>query len=178
MSSRTYRLLPKAQCGDRAIDVDSDDQVGPFGKGLEEKRRIGAEWRSKLASEYCVVAEPPISTFDMLIREGRYQYPQGGSAGQWSLDASPAQIDYAEIRDGSRKVLLRRLISRVGVLAHPFWISGAGGLDTFRFGWAREQLSNAGRYAQVDLIKMLATETTLGQVSAAADLAPHVRQRE
>ena len=177
--ARTYRLLPKTACGGREIKPDIEGRVGLFGKTLEENRAIEAEWNLKLSSEYCVVAEPPISTWDMMFRQGGYSYPdtKRTSLGPWSLGRPRAQINYVDIRDGNGGVALRRLINRVSVLAQPFSISPSGGIENFHFGWSRKTLSNAERYAEGDLITILKAHTTLAGRPPSADLLPQIRRR-
>lgn len=178
-SARTYRLVPRAQCGDRAIKLDLEGRTGLFGKDLEENRAIQADWNLRLSTEYCVVAAPPIAAFDMTIREGRYQYPEKEEKrlGGWALGGSRPDVNYVEIRTRSDEVLLRRLISRVRVLAPPLSIWPSGGLDNFRFGWGRKELSNAKRYAEVDLLKLLEAHSVVAGRSPAADLLPQMRKR-
>ncbi|HEX8669978.1 MAG TPA: hypothetical protein VF727_16560 [Allosphingosinicella sp.] len=177
--AQTYRLMPKDQCAGREIVPDIEGRVGLFGGTLEEMRAVDAEWKLKLATEYCVVREPPIRAFDFFIREGRFHEPADGprSAGEWSLQRSAAEISYVEIRSGSGTVLLRRLVSRVSVLARPFSITPEGGIENFRFGWSRKRLSNAKRYAEVDLLELLKAHSTLGRARPAADLVPQIRKR-
>ena len=176
---RTYRLAAKETCGERAIEVDLEGRVGLFGKSLEENRAIAAEWNLKLAAEHCVVAGPPIAAFDMMLRHGEYHSPDTEErwVSRWSLGRSPAQVAYVEIRDGSGTVLLRRLVSRVSVLAQPFAIWPTGGIENFRFGWGRETLSNAESYAEVDLLGALKAHSTLAEQSPPADLLPQIRGR-
>jgi hypothetical protein len=177
--ARTYRLLPKTACGGREIKPAIEGSVGLFGKTLEENRAIEAEWNLKLSTEYCVVAEPPISTWDMMFRQGRYSYPdtEHTSVGPWSLGRPRAQINYVEIRDGKGGVTLRRLINRVSVLAQPFSISPSGGVDNFHFGWSRETLSNAKPFAEGDLITILKAHSTLAEGPPSPDLLPQIRRR-
>lgn len=177
--ARTYRLLPRAECGGREIQPDIEGRVGLFGKTLEENRAIEAEWNLKLSTEYCVVAESPISTWDMMLRQGRYSYPdkKPTSVGPWSLGRPHAQINYVEIRDGKGGVSLRKLINRVSVLAQPFSIWPSGGPDNFHFGWSRKTLSNAKPYAEGDLLAILKSHSTLAERRPSADLLPQIRRR-
>ena len=177
--ARTYRLVPRTECGGREIKPHLEGGVGLFGKSLDEYRAIEAEWNLKLSSEFCVVAEPPISTWDVMFRQGRYSYPdtKDTSVGPWSLGRPRAQISYVEIRDGQGGVTLRRLINRVSVLAQPFSISPSGGIEDFHFGWSRKTLSNAKPYAEADLITILKAHSTLAERPASADLLPQIRRR-
>ena len=177
--SRTYRLLPKAECGGREIKPDIEGRVGLVGKTLEDNRAIESEWNLKLSSESCIVAEPPISHWDVMLRQGHYSYPDKDTKrGPWSLATGRAQVTYVEIHGGNGDVSLRRLISRVSVLARPFSISPSGGLENFHFGWTRETLSNARRYAEGgDLVSILKAHGTLAERAPAADLLPQIRKR-
>jgi hypothetical protein len=177
--ARTYRLVRKAECGGREIKPDLEGRVGLFGKTLEENRAIDAEWNLKLSSEYCVVAEPPISTWSLMLRQGQYSYPDTKKtpAGPWSLARRRAQINYVEIRDGQGGVTLRRLITRVSVLAQPFSISPFGGIENFHFGWSRRTLTNAEPYAEADLIAILKAHSTLAEAAPSSDLLPQIRRR-
>ena len=177
--ARTYRLHAKAECGGREIKPDIEGRVGLFGKTLEENRAIQDEWNLKLSTDHCLVADPPIASWDMLLRQGHYSYPEAKrtSPGQWSLGRPHAQITHVEIRDGKGGVQLRRMISRVSVLAQPFSISPSGGIENFRFGWSRKTLSNAASYTENDLIATLKAHSTLAQQPPAPDLLPRLRAR-
>jgi hypothetical protein len=178
--TRTYRLLPKPECGGRGIKPDIEGRVGLFGKTLDENRAIEAEWNLKLSTEYCIVAEPPISAWDVMFRQGGYSYPDDAkrtSVGAWSLGRPRAQINYVEIRDGRGGVTLRRLTNRVSVLAQPFSISPSGGMENFHFGWSRKTLSNANPHAEGDLLAILKAHSTLAGRAPSADLVPQIRKR-
>ncbi|HVH57318.1 MAG TPA: hypothetical protein VM791_13750 [Vicinamibacterales bacterium] len=177
--ARTYRLVPKAECAGREIKVDTGGRVGLFGRTLEENRAIDAEWNLKLSTESCVVAEAPISTFDMMLRRGRYSYPHSGTTpvGPWFLGRPRAQISYVEIRDAKEGVSLRRLVNQVNVLAQPFSIAPYGGIENFHFGWTTKTLSNAEPSAESDLISILQAHSTLAQQAPSTDLVPQIRRR-
>jgi hypothetical protein len=175
--AQTYRLVPKAQCGARAIQPDLEGNVGLFGKNLEENRALDTEWKLRLSTEFCLTSSPPIERFALLLREGRYAWPEKPATPRrrWSLAPGPAQIDYAEIRDGAGKVLARQLVGKVSMLARPFAIAGTGGIANFAFGWAKQDLSNARRHATVDLLKLLKAHSTLGTTPVSQTLLPRLR---
>ena len=175
--ARTFRLRPSGECGERALPFEPDDVMDPFSRTLEEKRRVASEWNLRLATDLCIVADPPLTRFDMRIREGRYVLPEGAERlpSNWSLAHGPAQVSYTEVTDGDGAVLLRRLISKVAVPARVLHIAPSGGIENFRFHWGRETLSNAARYAEFSLVEMLAEQTVLGAGTASQDLVPRIR---
>lgn len=175
--ARTYRLIPKGECGDRAVELERPS--GLFGSP-DERQATAAAWNLKLATEYCIVADPPLDRFDLVIVEGGYQYPDPDHSVRldpWSLKSVPAQVDYAEIRDGTGEPVLRRLVSRVDVLDMPFHVRPSGGIENFRFGWGRRRLNNAGLYASVSLVETLETHNILSAAALPDDLQPRISER-
>lgn len=176
--ARSYRLVRKADCHDAIVGPDPQYLYGLLGKDLDANREIAAEWNLKLGTDYCLVSEPPRTAYDLLIRKGRYAWPAPAERPmRWSLATPPAQVDYVELRDGGGRVLLRRLVSRVDALTRPLWIEGSGGLDNFRFGWGRREISNAKRHATVELATVLREATTLPKGPDTGALLERVRQR-
>ncbi len=106
-SARTYQLLPRSQCANHMT-------VEPrlmFGEKLWGTRRVDwenieATWRKKLASEFCILSEPPIPQYDLLLREAKEQDPANAKPRTWSLGPSPTHIRDLAIRDGNGEFLL------------------------------------------------------------------------
>jgi hypothetical protein len=139
-SSRTYRLVPKAQCGDDVIDIDARHIRSPFGDTLEERRAVAAEWSMKLAIEYCITGSAPLKRYDMMLRFIGWQSRQPGPP--YGFDMSPdlitAKSQVTDIRDGKGTVLYRRSTLAVDALTAPLTIFPQG--ERFIFGWSRRFL--------------------------------------
>ena len=173
--ARTYRLVPKAQCGDGGLLPDLVGRNGLFAGSMEANTALSAEWNLKLASEVCLVQTATPARHDLNIREGSY----GGAArrSSWSLLPSPARIEYLEIRDGGGPVLLRRFKSTVQILSRVLHVWGDGGIDNFTFGWGRTPLSNKRRYDAISMLAELEKHTdTRGKLSG-EDLLPGLRKQ-
>jgi hypothetical protein len=139
--ARTYRLVPRSQCGGYALKPDLDGRVGQFGKTMEDNKAIAAEWIARLATDVCLVSEPAISKYDMIMRMGSWRssgtYKTRGS---WSFPSGEASAEFSDIHDGQGQTLFRMYNLVTSALAVPFHISANGGLENFRFGWGTRLL--------------------------------------
>jgi hypothetical protein len=163
--ARTYRMLPKAQCGTNGIKPDLASRIGLFGGSLDEDRALDAEWRRRLDTEVCIVRELPPERFDTLITHGDTGPVPSKEAKRlsWSLGPRPTRTEYAEIRDATGAVLMHKSIVTVPSVAAPFRIEAHDNGNSPRFGWGTRTRTNGRRYEQVDLLKLLETHTTLGR---------------
>jgi hypothetical protein len=136
-SSRTYRLVPKAQCGAEAIDFDARRNNSQFGDTIEERRAVATEWSMKFATEYCLTGSAPIKQYDIVLRTSYWQSRQPGPP--YGFDMSPdlitAKAHVTDIRNGKGEVLFRRFIQAVDALSAPLTILPQG--ESFIFGWSR-----------------------------------------
>lgn len=145
--SLTYRLLPKAQCGERGLDPDMERRSGHFGHTHDDNAAMAALWGLQLTERYCLVGDPPIDRFDMLIRTGFWQSKPRGEPqpSSWSLLDRHATAQYGEIRDGAGTVLFRHFDLRTQALFAPLAIfGGVGGASLHpNYGWAVQRLPSA-----------------------------------
>lgn len=125
--ARTFRLKPTGQCA--AGDPKPDISGGYFGKTPEDNRAMAAEWKARLTSEYCLSSSLPIARYDLLLRSGA-----------WRESDEPGErtsADYAEIRTGANRLLMRVFNLRASSLQAPLNIAFTGGMEDFTAGWAR-----------------------------------------
>lgn len=136
--ARTYRLLPKAQCGANSLIPDLEGRAGYFGKTMQDNHAFSADWAARLTSDVCFTGSAPLKTYDMLIRTGNWQSEPDISRHdqQWSLGAGNVKGDYAEIRNGKGDVLYRYFAPRVSAVAFPLYINYIGSSRS-AFGWGR-----------------------------------------
>jgi len=140
--ARTYRLLPKTQCGDHALEPDIAGLIGQFGRSLDDNRAIAAEWGLKLTTDVCLVGEAPIGHYDMLIRTGAWRSDKQDAPARssWGWPTGDASANFGEIRGNRGKVLFRRFNLAVRALSVPLFIDAQGGIENFRFGWGTRNL--------------------------------------
>lgn len=136
-AARTYRLLPKGQCGNRGLEPDLVGRVGQFGQTLEDNRAMAAEWGLKLTTDVCLIGEAPTDHYDILIRTGVWQSdkPNAPARSPWTWPMGEARANYGEIRGSGGIVLFRRFNLAVHALSAPLFIGTRGGIENFRFGW-------------------------------------------
>jgi len=141
-AARTYRLLPQGRCARDDYKPDVDGRSGHFGKTHEDNRAMSAEWKLRLTTELCLHSEPSISRHDLTLRIGRWtsNTERGTHNTSWSLMPAGADAEFAEIRSGADKLLMRIFNLRTYALSVPLMIDGTGGLENFRFGWGRSPL--------------------------------------
>ncbi|MCW6532562.1 hypothetical protein NED98_20130 [Sphingomonas sp. MMSM20] len=141
-SARTYRLLPQARCGDRALNPTLSSRTGVFDGSPEDKQATAAEWRRRLTSDVCLVRDAPIDRFDLLIRSGEWRLDKIGvpSRSPWARPAPEPRAGYSEIRGSGGKILFRRFRLAVRALSVPFSIGPVSPLDSLRFGWSTQLL--------------------------------------
>lgn len=79
----------------------------PFGETEQDRWKLGRLHEEYLANDVCLVAEPPLTDYDLLLREGRWG--RGGGAGKlpWLLSRNRIHLAYVEIRDRSHRPLFR-----------------------------------------------------------------------
>jgi hypothetical protein len=153
--SRTYRLVPKAECGDRGIALDSQRINTRFGNTEADRRAVAAEWSTKLATDYCLTGEAPLDRYDIVLRTGSWQY----RVPDWSIDTAIVQGEFSDIRNSNGEVLFRRFDLVTAPLSVPLMIFMRGDTQNLRFGWARSTL-----------------ESKLGEIDKALDAAIAVKR--
>lgn len=138
LSSRTYRLVPRAQCGNDEVELDARRLLSPFGRGTEEQRAVAAEWSMKLATEYCLTAVSVLKHYDMILRSDYWQSREPGPPRGFDMspNLSTAKVHVADIRNSKGEVLFRRFLVAADALSVPFMIFPEG--EGFTFGWLRK----------------------------------------
>ena len=160
--ARTFRLKPTGQCA--AGDQKAEISGGYFGKTPEDRRAMAAEWKARLTSEFCLSSSLPIARYDLLLRSGA-----------WRASDEPGErtsADYAEIRTGANRLLMRVFNLRSSSLQAPLNIAFTGGMENFRPGWGRSQwprgVSNSWEAPGHELDAALAVRRSANQASALA----------
>lgn len=172
--ARTYRLVPKSKCQGPGLLPDLVGASGLFRDSIERGRALNAQWNLRLATDVCLVSSAPIERHDLLIRDGRIG-GNGPRPSDWSLGFAGPSSEYVEIRDGSGTVLLRRWKSSVSVLTRFLFVNMMGGIENFRFGWARQTITNKKEWDAISLLRELEAHTnTVGRIGN-ADLLPALR---
>ena len=160
--ARTFRLKPAGQCA--AGDPKPEISGANFGKTWEDNRAMAAEWKARLTSESCLSSSLPIARYDLLLRSGA-----------WRVSDEPGErtsADYAEIRTGANRLLMRVFNLRTSSLQAPLNIAFTGGIENFRPGWGRSQwprgVSNSWEAPGHELDAALAVRRSADQASALA----------
>lgn len=135
--SRTYRLVPKAQCSDEAVNLDGRRFSSPFGRTTDERRAVAAEWSMRLATEYCLTAAAPLQHYDMILRSSYWGSRDRGPPRRFDMspDQHTARAKLAEIQDGQGEVLFRKYLVAVDALGVPFMMLPQG--DALIVDWFR-----------------------------------------
>lgn len=128
-NAKTFRLKPSGQCapGDPKPEISG----GYFGKSRDDNRAMAAEWKARLTSQFCLSSAPPTARYDLLLRSGL-----------WRASDEPGErtnADYAEIRTGANRLLMRVFNLRIWSLQAPLNIAFTGGIENFSPGWGRSQ---------------------------------------
>ena len=125
---------------------------------------MAAEWKARLTSEFCLSSSLPIARYDLLLRSGA-----------WRASDEPGErtsADYAEIRTGANRLLMRVFNLRSSSLQAPLNIAFTGGMENFRPGWGRSQwprgVSNSWEAPGHELDAALAVRRSANQASALA----------
>lgn len=173
-SARTFRRVPRTQCTET---LRPSDAAG-LGADYDGVRAIEAEWNLRLSTSDCIIALPTRQQHDLVVAQGSYtQFDGSTRARDWSFDAHAVEVNRLEIRRADGTVLLRALIATTEALTRPLLITPGGSLETFRFGWSRTTLSNAGRYATLDIAKLLKAHTNLALTADPLATARLARER-
>jgi hypothetical protein len=156
----TYRLIPKAECRDRAVRPTLDYPRGTASKAWLDNGQLRAQWNLKLAREVCLTREAPIARQDMLMREGEYDGdPRHHS--NWSTRVEGPWVRYVEIRDAHHAVLFRRFRADLSVLSVPLLPGPAGSTASFHFEWMRSRYSNKPGDQEPSLLDDLEAHTNV-----------------
>jgi hypothetical protein len=158
-----YRLAPKPAnepgCPDPGLREDGPNDLGTW----PEVNALRVAWKLALAAGTCVVrdpleAAPRAADFTLRFQSGTLLDTPGG----WGFGP---RVRYSRIvlADAARETLRTTSVT-ASVLQTPLWIEPTGGMESFRFGWAR-RVSTTGAYEAVDVLKRT---TNLGLTPAAA----------
>ncbi|MEO8375408.1 MAG: hypothetical protein ABI471_09290 [Sphingomonas bacterium] len=157
-SARTFRRVPRAQCAETLRPTDA------AGLGLDHDgvRALETEWNLRLSSSDCIIAVPTLGLHDLVVAQGNYSLFGDRVGGkEWSLGARAVRVERFEIRSADGTVRMRSLIATTEALTRPLLITPGGSLENFSFGWSHTTLSNANRYATLDMAKLLKAHTNL-----------------
>lgn len=162
--ARTYRLVPRPNCQSN-VEVNFRGMQPPLSnKGshgisdYEDGKVLAAQWALKLASEYCLVAEPAITAHDIVVTER--ETDNAASRKKWSFGLgriSTQTIDIAE----RGKLVYRNHQSSVNTLDTILSIAGTGGIENFGFDWARTTVDSKTGYDAIKLADSLGDVTNL-----------------
>ena len=168
--ARTFRVVPKAECPGPSIRPTEPDALGlaprPRGRNVMRDglmRPLQAEWDVRLSTRDCIVAEAPRAHHDVIIRIHSYRAFASDKPGRtdWSLDPLAVSVERIDVTNGAGHMLLSKTLARTDALSQPLFITAQGGLENFRFQWARKSLTNGKRYEELKPNQLLADHTSL-----------------
>ncbi|WP_309612381.1 hypothetical protein [Sphingomonas sp.] len=162
--ARTYRLAPRPNCQSN-VDMNFRGMQPPLrNKGshgisdYEDGKVLAAQWALKLASDFCLVAEPARIAHDIVITER--ETDNATARKKWSF--GPGRISTQTIEIAERgKIVYRNHQSSVNTLDKILTIAGTGGIENFGFDWARTTINSKTGYDAVKLADSLGDFTTL-----------------
>ncbi|GJD96068.1 hypothetical protein [Methylobacterium iners] len=158
----TYRLAPRSANGPACSDPILPAETHSGLDAWPEVQSLRVAWKLALAAGTCLLrdpldAAPPQPDWTLRLTKG----PLLSGSGAWGF---PPNASYGRILLASRAgETLRRTAVKARLLQAPLWIEPTGGMQDFRFGWARRSLTEGG-YETLDLLKRT---TNLGLSPAA-----------
>ncbi|WP_353646808.1 hypothetical protein [Mesorhizobium sp. WSM2239] len=183
--SNTYRIVPDSTPGKRStlighglLEVRRYDASDP----LAPQRALEAEWNLMMSEGKALLQsdDAPEPDFTIVIEDGpavpdAKPKPRWGRV-DWSLEPSAPHRKALTITDAGEQVLLRQSILSIFAPAAPLLIGTSGGIENFRFGWARRRLGDGSMYDEVPVNRLLLDHTS---VSRGVDMeAAKTRTRE
>jgi hypothetical protein len=185
LHARTFRVVPKAQCTAStvrpqqadALDISRPRPPGGIMRGLVQT--FQAEWDVRLSTTDCIVAEAPRTDYDFVIRKHRYRAfaDQRPKKSDWSLQPLAVSVERLDVADRGGHLLLSKTLASTRALVQPLFIAPEGGIENFRFQWARKLLTNGKRYEQFKPDQLLADHTTLRTEVDRAAIIKAARER-
>ncbi|MBV2149615.1 hypothetical protein KRZ98_15185 [Sphingobium sp. AS12] len=103
--AQTYRLKPLSECP--ASPTVDRNLKSPFGETEQDRWKLGRLHEEYLANDVCLIAEPPLTDYDLLLREGLWGRGWGAGKHSWLLSRNRIILAYVEIRDRSHRPLFR-----------------------------------------------------------------------
>jgi hypothetical protein len=165
--SRTYVLLPKAQC---PVDTATPDNPGGLNVNGQAAPSLQREWTLRLSVSECLVELPARQKFDMSVAHYEYSKRPSGQTEDWSaarvydwsLSALPVRIQKIVVSDARGLTLIRKSLAWGRATWRPLVILPIEnrGFD-FRMGWSRVLLSNGGKFEQFNAAQILADHSSL-----------------
>lgn len=183
--ARTYRLVRRPDCRSN-VEVDFNSIGAPLqgepGRGManfEDGKVLVSQWALKLAGEFCLVMEPPLQKHDLTVTE---RLVDGHARSSWTFGPGVPGTRTIEIHRG-QDLIYRDHQSSIDTLTKFLLIEGKGGIDNFRFGWARTTLRSKTGRTSVDLRRSLGQATNLAgkpvpgssEKEASAEMLPGYR---
>ena len=166
----TYRIVPDSTAGKRSTVIghglleerryDASDPLAP-------QRALEAEWNLMLSEGKALLEsdDAPEPNFTIAIEDGPAvpdAKPRTGRV-DWSLKPSTPYSRALTITDAGEQVLLRQTVLSIYAPAAPLTIGTSGGIENFRFGWARQRLGDGKMYAEVPVNRLLLDHTSVSR---------------
>lgn len=156
--SRTFVRRPRAACETSLRPTDAQE-IGL--KPAEITAKL-AEWNLRLSTSDCIDSAPTPDRFDLyIVRSAGSLYGRRWDRPGWSTQPGAVDFERLEMRGRDGALLMRRSIVRTEAMALPLSISFGSNFNNFGPGWSRAPISNAPRYAMLDLGALLAAHTRL-----------------
>jgi hypothetical protein len=152
----TFRLVPHADCKAPIQPWFGFDQ---FGEG--KLRALEDDWKLRLSTRDCIVAEAPMAKADIVLLATRFvtPLPPTTKVREKPFEVRRVDVTRLEIFDRAGRSLLRSTQARAKRLIQPLFVAPEGGLSDFHFDFASTPFGK--RYAEFDPMALLATHTTL-----------------
>lgn len=182
--ARTYRLARRPECSSN-IEIDFNSIHAPLqgepGSGMdnhEDGKVLVSQWALKLASEFCLVMEPPLQTHDLTITE---RLIGSTSRSGWGFEQAVPSSQTIEVHRGN-SLIYRDHQSSITTLTKPLLIAFSGSGNS-SFGWARTTTNSKRGHGSVELRNSLGQATNLAgkpisgasKKEASAEMLPSYR---
>ena len=133
------------------------EQPAGIHAGFTDYAALKSEWLVLISQGNCIRRGPVRRKADFTITIA--DWTLDGTT--WSLTHSRTSILRMDVRGSAGEVLLRRTSVNTAKLAPVLWIEGTGGLENFRFDWARKRPRDGEVPGAFTLVNLLAELTPL-----------------
>lgn len=168
--SNTYRIVPDSTPGKRSTVIGHgllEERRYDASDPLAHQRALEAEWNLMMSEGKALLQsdDAPETDFTIAIEDGPAvpDAKPGSGRVDWSLEPSAPHRKALTITGAGEQVLLRQSILSIFAPAAPLLIGISGGIENFRFGWARRRLGDGRMYAEVPVNRLLLDHTSVSR---------------
>lgn len=135
---------------------------------LARQRALEAEWNLMLTERGLKLIrsdDAPPADFTIAISDGLAgdDQPRVGKSLDWSLAAAPVGRKALELFGRDGMLLMRQELLSTSAPSAPLSIGAEGGIENFRFRWARKRIGDGTQYAEIPVEQLLMDHTSVAR---------------